>query len=77
MAAIPQLVPVESSNLRAVGYDEAGPTLYIQFKSKKGDSVYAYDGVPHEKWVGLLQATSKGKFLSTEVKGHYRATKIA
>lgn len=72
-------VPVQSSNLASVGYNEDGQTLEVEFlgKSGKPNSVYQYDGVPHEKWVGLLQSPSKGRYFAAEIKSHYRATKVA
>ena len=62
---IPPLVPVESSNLAAVGYAPATATLYVEFL---GGGLYAYSGVPADVHAGLMAAESKGAYLSAAVK---------
>lgn len=62
---IPPLVPVESSNLAAVGYDPANETLYVSFA---GGSLYAYDGVDEAVHIGLMKANSKGSFFYEHVR---------
>ena len=53
------MIPVESSNLKAVGYDETHHILYIEFK-KSG--TYQYINVDRSIYEGLLHAASKGFF---------------
>jgi len=58
---------VESSNIEAVHYDEKTDELYVKFKS---GSVYHYFNVPYVEYRHLLDADSKGKYLSEHIKGH-------
>lgn len=50
-----QMVPVASSNLSSVGYENG--TLYIRFHN---GSLYAYDGVPSHIHRELMAAASHG-----------------
>lgn len=52
------LIPVQSTNLAAVGYDPTTQTLRVQFVSgKTGD----YQGVPPDTFAALMAAQSKGR----------------
>ena len=62
------LVLVNSSAIRAVGYD--GHTLAVQFTTS--DIVYAHHGVPYSVYAGLMQAASKGSFYNHYIRGKYR-----
>ena len=59
------LVPVESSQLAAVGHDAETNTLRVQFKS---GATYDYSGVAAEKFEAMLAADSLGKFFGSEIK---------
>jgi hypothetical protein len=61
-------IPVRSSNLRSVGYDEWNGTLTIEFD---GGRIYEYFGVPPWVFAGLLAASSHGSYFHENVKGHY------
>jgi hypothetical protein len=56
---------VSSSNLRAVGYDEWSNTLEIEFRSGR---VYVYFAVPYERYTGLMNAGSKGRYFHYNIK---------
>lgn len=58
--------PVESSNIKAIGYSNTRNTLAIEFKS--GD-VFHYAPVSPELAVELYAAESKGKFYAANIKG--------
>jgi hypothetical protein len=62
------LVPVESGNISAVGWDRANATLYVKFTS---GSQYAYSGVPEKTFNDFLKASSKGKFFAKFVRDKY------
>lgn len=66
------MIPVSSSNLVAVGYDEATSTLRVAFKS----GVYDYYNVPKNIFEGLLNAPSKGKFHHAYIKHSFRYKRI-
>ena len=58
-------IPIESSNLRSVGYSKADQTLVIEFKSSP--TVYFYNNVPGELWTEFEKtfkdtASSSGSF---------------
>jgi hypothetical protein len=65
----PDLVPVESSAVEAVGYDAEGHELWIRYT---GGAVYAYLDVPEEAHRALFEAESIGAFVNVEVKPNYR-----
>ena len=67
-----QMIPVSSSNLVAVGYDDSSMTLRVQFKS----GVYDYHSVPKNIFNGLLSAPSKGKYHHAYIKNSFRFTRI-
>lgn len=64
--------PVNSSNLKSVGYENK--TLEIAFKN---NTVYQYFDVEINKYRELLNASSKGTYLDRYIKkGGYRYLKI-
>lgn len=65
------MIPVVSSNLSAVGYESL--TLYVRFND---GSLYSYDNIPVEVYQGLMNASSKGHYLFTAIKGHYPYRRI-
>ena len=69
----PELVPVESSAVEAVGYDPEDRDLYIRYV---GGAVYAYVDVPEDRYRALLEADSKGTFVNREIKPHYRHRRL-
>ncbi len=60
--------PVQSSNLRSVGYDPASQALEVEFQD---GSVYQYSGVPASEYSGLMAASSKGSYLHEHIKDRY------
>lgn len=63
-----ELVSVESSMIRAVGYDPATQELEVVFNSGK---TYRYRGVPEQVYTDLLAAESKGQYMQANVIGAY------
>lgn len=67
-------VPVNSSNVAAVGYDENSSILEVEFK---GGSVYQYFGVPTQHFHALSGGSvSVGRYLNTKIKPHYRCEQV-
>lgn len=70
-----QMRPVDSSQLKEVGFDPASGTLAIRFHAKKGPgSLYQYRGVPQDVFDGLVDADadpekSVGTFFGENIKG--------
>ena len=68
-----QREPVESSNVRSVGYDVQTKVLEVEFKN---GGVYQYKDVPQETYTGLMASNSKGQFLNANIKNDYVVTKL-
>jgi len=67
-------IPVQSSNVASVGYDEDNATLEVGFND---GSIYQYFGVPLHVYEGLMFASSKGTYLNQYVKkGGYSYAKV-
>lgn len=67
------MVPVESSNLAAVGYDGQGE-LRVLFHN---GALYAYTGVPAHVHEALMAAPSKGQYLYYAIEGRYPYRRLA
>lgn len=63
-----QRIPVESSDIKSVGYDPRTQILEIEFHS---GGVYDYYAVPASVHQALIQAESKGKHFHANVKGKF------
>ena len=61
-------IPVESSNVESVGYDDEDQILEVEFKSGE---IYHYFDVPEGYFEGLVSARSVGGYLAEEIKGVY------
>ncbi|WP_163336038.1 KTSC domain-containing protein [Desulfopila sp. IMCC35008] len=57
----------ESSNVAGFCYE--AQVLTVEFNS---GSRYDYYDVPEHVFEGMKQAESKGRYLNSEIKGHYR-----
>ncbi len=66
-------IPITSSTIASIGFDEDSSTLEIEFLS---GSVYQYFDVPFSIYNGLLEADSKGQYMNQFIKGQYRFVKI-
>ena len=77
MVTLHYLKLAESSNIAAIGYteheDDAAVDLYVRFA---GGGEYVYENVPMAVVVNFLEAHSKGKFLSENIKGKYEYHKV-
>ncbi len=62
------LISVNSSAIRAVGYD--GYTLAVLFHTS--DTVYTHPGVPLWVYLGLMAASSMGAYYNRHIRGRYR-----
>lgn len=66
--SIPEMQPVSSSNIAAVGYDEENESVYVQFLD---GSTYAYKGVQAHEFENLRTAASVGSYLNRNYKNVY------
>lgn len=60
--------PVKSSNLEAIGYDEATRVLSIKFKS---GGTFKYAGVPPSVHEEFMKADSHGKFFHKHIRNKF------
>lgn len=67
------MIPVISTNLAAVGYDEGRKELYIQFH---GGGTYVYSGVPVSVYKALMSASSHGEYHAAHIKNVYPYRRI-
>lgn len=76
-ASTPQITadlqPIDSSSIKALGYDDASQTLYVQMLSTQ--EVYTYQGVPSDVYQSFLGSKSKGRFYADKIKGKYTSKK--
>ncbi len=68
-----EMIPVNSSNILAIGYDPDSATLTIAFK---GGSEYEYYDVPQHEFDNFLAADSKGKYGHQNIYKKYSQQKI-
>lgn len=71
---MPAMQKVDSSSIRAVGYDPERRRLYVRYV--ESPQVYVYHDVP--KWVHLelMQSGSKGAYMNTHIKPNYDFTML-
>lgn len=63
-------VPVESSNIAAIGYAPEDLTLAVEFRN---GAVRHLQGVPADLHQDFLDAPSKGKFFHQHIRGKFTA----
>ena len=66
-------IPVDSSNLSMIKYDEETRTLEIEFH---GGRRYQYFEVPPRVFENLKTAPSKGKYFHENIRDTYRYTRM-
>ena len=59
-------LPVASSNIDALAYEEPESTLLVKFR---GGGIYRYEGVPLNVFESLRSATSVGRAFKLLIKG--------
>jgi len=62
---IPPMLPVRSSNVKRIGYDQINKVLYIEFKN---NSLYRYLDVDKNDYRPFMTAPSKGKFVWSRIR---------
>ena len=63
----------ESSNISEIRYESSTSTLEVEFQNGGN---YQYFDVPEHIWEAFKAADSKGQFLSQNIKGQYRYSKV-
>lgn len=68
-----ELMTVDSSSVRGIGYDDDRAILYVQYVDGE---VYAYSKVPKSDFLDLLSARSIGWFVNKRIKPYYNYQKL-
>ncbi|MCY4107830.1 MAG: KTSC domain-containing protein [Chloroflexi bacterium] len=66
-------IPVNSSSIAEIGYDESSQTLEVQFRNGR---VYQYFSVPGQVANELMDAGSHGQYVNQHIKGLYRYARV-
>lgn len=64
---------VSSSNVKSIGYDINTSILEVEFKNGR---VYQYFNVPINVYNALINASSIGKYLNSNIVGVYKYTEL-
>jgi hypothetical protein len=70
---LPEMIPVSSSNIESIGYDEQNQQVYVRFLN---GSLYVYKGVPLHEFENLRDAPSLGSYLHRNYKNVYPYERI-
>lgn len=71
--SMPDMTPVDSSNIARVGYDASVQELYVEWIEGR---IYVYSPVPETTFQELLDADSKGGYINREIKPHYDCRQV-
>ncbi|MES2557747.1 MAG: KTSC domain-containing protein [Bacteroidota bacterium] len=71
--SLPEMIPVSSSNIESIGYDEQNEQVYVRFLN---GSLYIYKGVPKHEFENLRDAPSLGSYLHRNYKNIYPYERI-
>jgi hypothetical protein len=66
------LFPVRSGNLHSAGYDETARQLVVRFHNGKR---FRYMDVPPEKYAGIFEAPSAGRYFATEIRPYHTSVR--
>ena len=77
MSTTIEMIPCDSSQIEAFGYDADTQTLAIRFPGRGATpgSVYHYAEVPQHVFDAMNGAESKGKFFGSQIRGHFEYEK--
>lgn len=67
-------LPVNSSNILSIGYEESSQMLEIEFNTKR---VYRYSNVPPHVYAALMKSKSHGKYFLTYIQGVYSDIEVS
>ena len=63
-----ELIPLDSTMISAVAYDDAHRDLIVIFNTGQ---TYVYSDVPRDIYDGLLAADSKGTYMHSTILNHF------
>lgn len=65
---MPEMVPVDSTNVARVGYDPEAQEIYVEFLS---GTTYKYSSADEQTFEELRDAPSVGSYLNRVIKPNY------
>lgn len=68
-----EMIPVDSSNISAIGYNSETMTLKIEFNNGRA---YEYYNVPQAEFDNLLNAGSKGQYANQNIYKVYSQSEV-
>lgn len=71
--ALPHLVPVDSSNIEAIGHDSSAHELHVKFRN---GGHYVYSDVHPLFYRQMLEAKSPGAFHAEKIKDVFAHRKL-
>ncbi len=77
-AGLPVMIPVESSNVSAFGYDDDKQILYVNFRGKnnEADRLYSYYDVEPDVYTAFMESDSKGQFVWQYLRNRYNYARL-
>ncbi len=66
--SMPEMIPVSSSNIDSIGYDEVNQDVYVRFLN---NTLYKYKGVAPQEFENFRYAPSQGSYLHRNFKNVY------
>ena len=70
---MPEMKPVDSAIIAAIGYNKESQDLYIRFNTGR---IYKYSEVPPELYQQFEEAESQGKFFHQHIRNTYQTQEI-
>lgn len=70
---LPKMVPVESSNISHIGYDNRAQELHVRFKD---GATHAYAKVPAAVHISLMAAESIGAHFHAHVRHKFESRRV-
>lgn len=66
-------VPVNSTNILSIGYEEEAQMLEIEFNTKR---IYRFSNVPPHVYASLMRSSSHGKYFLTHINNNFSQTEV-
>jgi hypothetical protein len=70
---MPEMTPVNSSLIKAIGYNDEKEELHVEFKN---GTEYVYQEVPRGAFDQFLEAKSQGSFFLKKIKPVFSCVKV-
>ena len=71
-----QMTKVNSTLIRSIGYNPLTEQLSVALQNQPS-TVWNYDGVSRSTANQFVEASSKGQFFNTNIRGRFPTTKVA